>query len=74
MLLRGITRGHPFTDANKRTGFLVAVYYLDRVGYVLRPHLARAEVVSFCRRVSAGEVQDLGTIAATLRAWTDPRR
>ncbi len=32
MLLRGITQGHPFTDAIKRTGFLVAVYYLDRVG------------------------------------------
>src|SRR5215217_1867681 len=30
MLLRGITQGHPFTDANKRTGFLVALYSLDR--------------------------------------------
>lgn len=26
MLLRGITQGHPFTDGNKRTGFLVAIY------------------------------------------------
>ncbi len=39
MLLRGITQGHPFTDANKRTGFLLAVYYLDRIGYGLRPNL-----------------------------------
>src|SRR6266508_5638400 len=29
MLLRGITQGHPFNDGNKRTGFLVAAYYLD---------------------------------------------
>jgi death-on-curing protein len=28
MLLRGITQGHPFTDGNKRTGILVASYYL----------------------------------------------
>lgn len=74
VLLRGITQGHPFTDANKRTGFLLAVYYLDLVGYVLRPALSRAEVVSFSRRVSAGEVRDLGTIAATLQAWTEPQR
>jgi prophage maintenance system killer protein len=26
MLQRGITQGHPFTDGNKRTGFLVAIY------------------------------------------------
>lgn len=74
MLWRGITQGHPFTDGNKRTGFLIAVYYLDRVGYVLRPRLIRAEVVSFSRRLSAGEVRDLGTIAAMLRAWTVQRR
>jgi prophage maintenance system killer protein len=29
MLLRGITQGHPFNDGNKRTGFLVAVYFLE---------------------------------------------
>jgi death-on-curing protein len=74
MLFRGITQGHPFTDANKRTGFLLAIYYLDRMGYVLRSELSPAEVVSFSRRVSAGEVRDPGTIAAALAAWTEPRR
>ena len=74
MLLRGVTQGHPFTDGNKRTGFLVAVYYLDRVGYVLRPALSQPEVVSFCRRVSAGEVRDVTTIATALAGWTEPRR
>lgn len=74
MLLRGIIQGHPFTDANKRTGFLVAVYYLDRVGFVLRLDLPPAEVVSFCRRVSAGEVRDLAIMAATLQRWTAPHR
>src|SRR5262245_29981484 len=32
MLLRGITQGHPFNDGNKRTGFLLAAYYLELVG------------------------------------------
>ena len=74
MLLRGITQGHPFTDANKRTGFLLAIYYLDRIGIVLRRNLSQPQVISICRRVSAGEVRDLGTIAAALRYWTEPRR
>lgn len=74
MLLRGITQGHPFTDANKRTGFLLAVYYLGRMGYALRPEISPAEVVSFSRGISAGEVRDLATIAAALAGWTEARR
>jgi death-on-curing protein len=74
MLLRGITQGHPFADANKRTGFLLVMYYLDRVGVVFRPSLSTAEVVSFSRRISAGEVRDVRIIAATRHAWTEPRR
>lgn len=74
MLFRGITQGHPFTDANKRTGFLLAIYYLDWMGYALRSELSPAEVVSFSRRVSAGKVRGLETIAAALAAWTEPRR
>ena len=30
MLWRGITGGHPFEDGNKRTGFMLASYYLER--------------------------------------------
>ena len=73
MLMRGITQGHPFTDANKRTGFLVAIFYLDRMGFVLRSDVPPAEVVSFSRRVSSGEIRDLRTIASALQAWTEPR-
>jgi prophage maintenance system killer protein len=66
-------RATPSLDANKRTGFLLAVYYLDRMGYVLRSDLTPA-VVSFSRRVSAGKVRDLENIAAALAEWTEPRR
>jgi prophage maintenance system killer protein len=74
MLLRGITQGHPFTDGNKRTGLLVALYFLRRMDFVPRAGLVEAEIVSLCRRVSAGEVRDLGLIAAASRAWTEPGR
>lgn len=73
MLFRGVTQGHPFTDANKRTGFLLASYYLARMGYELRSDLPGREIVSFCRKVSAGEIRDIVTIAAALQNWTEPR-
>lgn len=74
MLLRGIIQGHPFTDGNKRTGFLVATFYLHRMGFVLRPDLSLTEVASFCRQVSAGEIRDVAIMAVTFQAWTGPRR
>ena len=36
MLLRGIAQAHPFSDGNKRTGFTLAMYYLDKAGH--QPH------------------------------------
>jgi death-on-curing protein len=74
ILLRGVTQGHPFNDGNKRTGFLVATYYLDRVGYVPRPNLAPEDVIRFCRQVSAGQVRDVRVIADVLTGWFEPRR
>lgn len=74
MLLRGITQGHPFQDGNKRTGFLTANYYLARVGYELRRDLDKSEVITFCRRISAGEIRDIDEMARTLAIWSVPRR
>ena len=67
MLLRGITQGHPFNDGNKRTGFLLAAYYLDLVGYPLPEKLAVDDVVDLCVRVSAGDLRDVAVIAEELR-------
>ncbi len=70
MLLRGITQGHPFNDGNKRTGFLVATYYLDRMGHPLPRALPERDVVALCLRVSAGDIRDVDAIAAELaRLW-----
>ena len=67
MLLRGITQGHPFAAANKRTGFLVAAYFLEAVGEELPADLPVVDMVDLCVRVSAGQMRDVYAIATTLR-------
>ncbi len=67
MLLRGITQGHPFNDGNKRTGFLVAAYYLRRLGISTPDPLPEDAIVALCMRVSAGELRDVGRIAHEVR-------
>lgn len=69
MLWRGITGGHPFEDGNKRTGFLIASYYLERAG--LRDPVAWPveEVIAFGLQISAHTVDDLSAIADRLRTW-----
>lgn len=43
--MRGITQGHPFQDANKRTGFLTASYYLAQLGYELVEPVPEAQLI-----------------------------
>ncbi|MGH2351078.1 MAG: type II toxin-antitoxin system death-on-curing family toxin, partial [Chloroflexota bacterium] len=70
MLLRGITQGHPFNGGNKRTGFLVAAYYLELAGNPLPRSLPIDDVVELCVRISAGELRDVEAIAQELqRLW-----
>jgi prophage maintenance system killer protein len=70
MLLRGITQGHPFQDGNKRTGFLLAGYYLGLMGYAMPEQFPVEAVVEFCTAVSAGVVRDVAIIADELqRLW-----
>lgn len=73
MLLRGITQGHPFNDANKRTGLLTAAYYLALLGIPLPEPYDTAAAFALCLRVSAGELREVETIAAELRRLWQPR-
>lgn len=66
MLLRGITGGHPFQDGNKRTGFLVAAYYLDSTSHPIPRELPVDIVVALSRRVSSGEIRDVSIIGQVL--------
>jgi death-on-curing protein len=67
MLLRGITQGHPFADGNKRTGLLVAAYYLELTGHLIPDAFDQNATVEFCMRVSAGEIREVSVMADWLR-------
>lgn len=68
MLLRGITAGHPFQDGNKRTGFLLACFFLEHLDIPLPGTLSVELTESLCRRISRGELRDVAVIAAELKA------
>jgi death-on-curing protein len=70
VLMRGITQGHPFTDGNKRTGFMAAMYYLEHVNLPMPSRLPIDEILDLCLRVSSGEIRDVQEIARELqRLW-----
>lgn len=72
MLVRGITQGHPFQDANKRTGFLVASYFLAQMGYELVQPVPEAAILDLAVRISSGRLRDVAEIAAELRPFYHP--
>lgn len=67
MLLRGITAGHPFSDANKRTGFLIARFYLENLGYMMSSDYEVNVVVALCQDVSRGDTREISAITSRLR-------
>ncbi len=68
--LYGITRNHPFSDGNKRTGFLAAYTFLFINGMIIEAD--QAVVVAFVLSVSAGEIDEDGA-ARFLRDHCAPR-
>lgn len=72
MLMRGITQGHPFQDANKRTGFLVASYYLAQMGRELVEPVPEAAIIGLALRIASGSLRDVAEIAAERRPFCQP--
>lgn len=56
--LYGIVRNHPFSDGNKRTGFLAAFSFLILNGFLIEA--SQADVVAFVLAVAAGEIDEEG--------------
>jgi death-on-curing protein len=50
----GLTRAHPYTDGNKRIGFVAMAAFLDANG--LRLEAADEEVVDLMRRVASADL------------------
>lgn len=74
MIIRGITGGHPFTDGNKRTGFLTAALYLERIGIPLPSNFSVDSMYDLCMDVSSGTLRDLTQIADRLEGiWVSEK-
>ncbi|MDE1992934.1 MAG: type II toxin-antitoxin system death-on-curing family toxin [Rhizobiaceae bacterium] len=56
--LYGLVRNHPFSDGNKRTGFLAAFTFLYINGYLVEAD--DATVVAFVLGMAAGEIDEIG--------------
>jgi death-on-curing protein len=67
--LFGVVRNHPFSDGNKRTGFLAAYTFLQINGYEFAA--SDAAVIAFVLSVAAGEIDEDGA-AAFFRDHTEP--
>ena len=70
MLFRGITQGHPFTDGNKRTGFLIAAYLLDLLGWPIPLDFDSRAAEELAVAISSGSMREIDEIAVGLaRLW-----
>lgn len=67
--LYGIARNHPFSDGNKRTGFLAAFSFLALNGFLLE--MEQADAIAFVLSVAAGEIDEDGA-ARFLRDFSVP--
>ncbi|GLR49776.1 type II toxin-antitoxin system death-on-curing family toxin [Shinella yambaruensis] len=56
--LYGIVRNHPFSDGNKRTGFLAAFSFLILNGFLIEA--SQADVIAFVLAVAASEIDEEG--------------
>ena len=56
--LYGLTRNHPFSDGNKRTGFLAAYAFLLINGYSFEAE--QSVVIAFVLSVAAGDIDEEG--------------
>lgn len=56
--LCGIVQNHPFSDGNKRTGFLAAFTFLILNGFLIEA--SQADVIAFVLAVAAGEIDEEG--------------
>lgn len=56
--LFGLARNHPFSDGNKRTGYLAAFTFLAINGYLIEAD--NSMVITFVLGVAAGEISEEG--------------
>jgi len=66
-LLRSLAGNHPLVDGNKRLAWLATYVFLAKNGVELDPDDDAG--YAFVIAVAAGEIDDVGEIAAVLASW-----
>lgn len=56
--LYGFAKNHPFSDGNKRTGYLATFTFLLINGYMIEA--TQADIIAFVLAVAAGEIDEEG--------------
>jgi death-on-curing protein len=67
--LYGFVKNHPFSDGNKRTGYLAAFTFLYLNGYLIEAE--QSDVIEFVLEIAAGEIDEEGA-TRFLRDFTVP--
>jgi death-on-curing protein len=67
--LYGFVKNHPFSDGNKRTGYLAAFTFLYINGWLIEAE--QADIIEFVLEVAAGEIDEDGA-TRFLRDFTVP--
>jgi death-on-curing protein len=67
--LYGFVKNHPFSDGNKRTGYLAAFTFLYLNGYLIAAE--QSQIIEFVLSVAAGEIDEDGA-TRFLRDFTVP--
>jgi death on curing protein len=70
-LLHSMLRNHPLLDGNKRSGWVLCVYFFDVNGYA--QNYDEDEMFDFILDVAAGELRDVREIGERLARWFRPR-
>ncbi|MGN7800675.1 type II toxin-antitoxin system death-on-curing family toxin [Leifsonia sp. 22587] len=69
-LLHSVLRNHPLLDGNKRTGWMLCALFFALNGHVER--YDEDAMFDFLISVAAGDIEDVGDIAARLADWFVP--
>lgn len=69
-LMHSLASNHPLVDGNKRLAWLATYVFLAKNGIELEPD--DDEAFELVMAIAAGEVSDVGQIAAALASWQSP--
>lgn len=72
-MMRGVIGDHVFKDGNKRTGWMLAAFYLEQTGHTLPDNFSVDQAEEVCLAVAEGRVKDPIEIGRRLqRIWLKP--